>query len=287
VGLACAGFLLASAAGLAGCGGTVPQPDLEPIFPPHPWRPLRVAIAPPHEPLDLGRLHAALADWSDRPSERRRLAACTWQEGLPTLASVAWPATELSAIVLGRWPLGPTDGWCEFSTAGTDTLTCRLTREQPLAYARQRGLSHLVVPRGLSYAPDAADQDSTLLLSCGLAVVDVVEGAVVWTGRVAARREDVKRFQDLDPDLTAFERATYAWLVELARTFARIETWPQPNAGLRAVALSCHERPRVFVPPEDAAEAASPALETAAPAADADAEPAEPTTAATSSTPSD
>jgi hypothetical protein len=242
-----------------------------------------VAIAPPVQPLDLGVLHASLVEWSDLASERRRLVACTWQEGVPLLAELAWPATELSAVVMARWPLGPTEQWCDFTVPASDSLACQLTAEQPLDYARRRGLSHLVVPRALVYGDVVDDADTLLQLAVDVAVVDVLERSVVWLGRVTSRPEDLRRFRDLDPDITAFERATYAWLVDLARVFARTETWPAREEGLRSVALRCHDPSPVFPPLPDVAAAPAAASDDARPAHDAPAsEPASDAADATS-----
>jgi hypothetical protein len=216
-------------------------------------RPVRIVLTPPLEPFPLAEIHASLAEYDDRASARRQLIRCAWQQGASLLADQAIPGTEVATHLFGRWPLGASDDWL---ICGSDSLgrwQCEVSDDWAVDFARRHDISHLAVPRRFRYTqPDSADS-STWQLVAEVAVVDVLERRVVWSGPVVSNLQDLAIFDGLTPQLTAVEKATYAWLVTLFRTFDRIEAWP--NEDLDVLARCCHELPPVFDWPK--AEAAS------------------------------
>ena len=237
--------------GLAGCAGgrDIAAGAFAP-FPPHRLRPISLAVTAPLQPVDFGPLHQSLQAWSGSGAERRRLVSCAWQTGAAGLTALAVPGTEIACFAFGRNPLPPTADWV---AAATDTLgrtQLRLAGGAAVAQARHRGWTHLVVPRALDYGAPVGDADgdgdgpdAELGLKALVAIVDVLEGAIVWQGRVDGRpwhrRELLARQEDAQPPLTPYERATYAWLLALFDTLERIRL--DTAAGAPDLRLLCQK----------------------------------------------
>ena len=248
-GLICLISSIALAAGLTGCASAPYHGDDGQVWPPAQMRPVRIAVAPPIEPLSISPLYESLAGHGSRATERRSLTRCAWQQGAALLAQQAIPGTEISTHLFGRWALGPSDRWVSCITDSLGGWTCTLTDQQVVDFARRNDISHLVVPRRLTcFTPDPADS-SVILLAADVAVIDPLEQRVVWSGPVAADPQDLRAFDGLTPSLTVFEQATYTWLVALFRVFDRIEVWPEEDLG--TLARCCQELPPVFDWPED------------------------------------
>lgn len=234
---------------LGGCAAQRPHGDPGIIFPPAQMRPVHVALTPPVTPLDVAPLHASLADFAASEAMRRRLMRCAWQNGAASLTEHAIPGTEISTHITGRWPLARTATWLDSSVDTTGTRHFQLTDAAPVEYARRHDISHLVVPQKLHYYRPAEADSGALLLTANVAVIDVLEQRVVWSGSLSSEPEDLHIFAGVEPAMTAYEQATYAWLLTLFRTFDRIEVWPEED--LTGLSLRCHEPPPVFDWPED------------------------------------
>jgi len=260
-GLICLISSIGLAAGLTGCASAPYHGDDGQVWPPAQMRPVRIAVAPPIEPLSISPLYESLAGHGSRAAhetitaqaaltaEHRSLTRCAWQQGAALLAQQAIPGTEISTHLFGRWALGPSDRWVSCTTDSLGGWTCTLTDQQVVDFARRNDISHLVVPRRLTcFTPDPADS-SVILLAADVAVIDPLEQRVVWSGPVTADPQDLRAFDGLTPSLTVFEQATYTWLVALFRVFDRIEVWPEEDLG--TLARCCQELPPVFDWPED------------------------------------
>ena len=238
---------------LGGCAGSRFSGDPGIVFPPAQMRPVHLAITPPVAPLDLGPVHASLASFDDSAAMRRRLMRCAWQSGAQALAEHAIPGTEISTHITGRWPLARTATWLSSSLDTTGTRHFELSDGAPVEYARRHDISHLVVPQKLHYFQPAGADSGALLLTATVAVIDVLEQQVVWSGPLSSDPADLRIFAGIEPAMTPYEQATYAWLLALFRTFDRIEVWPDED--LTGLSLRCHEPPPVFDWPEESAEA--------------------------------
>ena len=218
----------------------------EDLFPPNPFLPLSIALVPPLSLSQTDAAETSLAAWHSSPARRQLLRDCVWTEGAAALASLTTPATAVTSLLPEINPLGPTPEWVNGRPDSLQGLRFVLRDRDVLDQARFRQWSHLVVPGRILYAP-AAHDSTQLVLSATVAVIDVLEKEIVWQGEVRACSQDLpcgRPGPDGPPPLTAYERATYAWWLELFEVFGRMQY--TDSKGLEELGLRCQEPGPVF-----------------------------------------
>lgn len=233
-------------AGLGGCAGSGRDCGDRPcVFPPHRLRPVSVAVTAPLQPLDLAPAHRCLADWQDGAAHRRQLMACVWATGADGLTDLTVPGTELTCLFFQRSPLPAADTWLTARADSTGRTAFVLTDAAALRAAQRHGWQHVVVPWDLQLRPTPADS-SRWVLTAEVAVLDVLERAIVWQGRLDSSRhvDDLAAADRGELALTPYETAAYGWLLDLCEVMDRMRV--DPPADHAALSSLCREPPPVF-----------------------------------------
>jgi|GEM_PF-3845337 len=248
-------LVLPAMGALSGCAGTGTHfPADGVVFPPHRLQPVQIALTAPLANTNLALVHENLKSWSEKPSQRIQLMSCTWDRGADGLTGLTVPGTEVHCFFFGRNPLTPAMEWLSCAEDTTGNTEFMLTATVAVDQARHRGWTHLVVPRELHYSRGVRDT-TRLALDAVVAVIDVLDRSVVWTGPVtsdAYERDDFGNNDEATPPLTAYEVATYSWLLDLCDVLDRIRV--RPPVDLAHLSLECQKPPPVFSLDESAAE---------------------------------